>query len=48
VPCHRVVASNGDLKGYAWGVYRKRWLLGHEEAIQPQVAAPQTASLPGF
>lgn len=48
VPCHRVVASNGDLKGYAWGLHRKRWLLEHENAIQPQVAAPQTASLPGF
>jgi len=48
VPCHRVVASNGDLKGYAWGLHRKRWLLEHEAAIQPQIAAAQTASLPGF
>jgi methylated-DNA-[protein]-cysteine S-methyltransferase len=48
VPCHRVVASNGDLKGYAWGLHRKRWLLEHEGAIQPSVAAAQTASLPGF
>jgi methylated-DNA-[protein]-cysteine S-methyltransferase len=48
VPCHRVVASNGDLKGYAWGLHRKRWLLEHEGAIQPQVAALHTASLPGF
>jgi len=48
VPCHRVVAGNGDLKGYAWGLHRKRWLLEHEGAIEPQVAAAQTASLPGF
>jgi methylated-DNA-[protein]-cysteine S-methyltransferase len=48
VPCHRVVAGDGDLKGYAWGLHRKRWLLEHEGALQPQVAAPQTASLPGF
>jgi methylated-DNA-[protein]-cysteine S-methyltransferase len=38
VPCHRVIASNGDLKGYAWGVQRKRWLLEHEGAIAPQQA----------
>jgi methylated-DNA-[protein]-cysteine S-methyltransferase len=48
VPCHRVVASNGELKGYAWGLHRKRWLLEHEKAIQLQVGAPQSASLPGF
>jgi methylated-DNA-[protein]-cysteine S-methyltransferase len=48
VPCHRVIASNGELKGYAWGLRRKRWLLEHEKAISPQSGAPQTASLPGF
>lgn len=48
VPCHRVIASDGGLKGYAWGLHRKRWLLEHEKAIQPEIAAPQTATLPGF
>ncbi|MFC4765439.1 methylated-DNA--[protein]-cysteine S-methyltransferase [Dyella koreensis] len=48
VPCHRVIASNGDLKGYAWGLHRKRWLLEHEKAIQARPATSQTASLPGF
>jgi methylated-DNA-[protein]-cysteine S-methyltransferase len=48
VPCHRVIASNGDLKGYAWGVHRKRWLLEHEKAIVPQSLQPQTAMLPGI
>ena len=51
VPCHRVIASNGDLKGYAWGLHRKRWLLEHERAIAPQRPSPavaQTAALPGF
>jgi O-6-methylguanine DNA methyltransferase len=48
VPCHRVVASNGELKGYPWGLHRKRWLSEHAKAIQLQVGAPQSASLPGF
>lgn len=48
VPCHRVIGSNGDLKGYAWGLHRKRWLLEHEKAIAPEANKPQTAMLPGF
>ncbi len=30
VPCHRVVAVNGELRGYAGGLRLKRWLLAHE------------------
>jgi len=30
VPCHRVIASNGELTGYGGGLARKRWLLEHE------------------
>ncbi len=30
VPCHRVVATSGELTGFAGGVARKRWLLEHE------------------
>lgn len=33
VPCHRVVAANGKLSGYAGGVERKRWLLDLEERV---------------
>lgn len=32
VPCHRVIATNGKLTGYAGGVDRKQWLLQHEQA----------------
>ena len=35
VPCHRVVASNGSLTGYAGGVWRKAALLAHEGVILP-------------
>jgi len=30
IPCHRVIGSNGCLAGYAWGLWRKEWLLRHE------------------
>jgi methylated-DNA-[protein]-cysteine S-methyltransferase len=30
VPCHRVVGSDGSITGFGLGLWRKRWLLGHE------------------
>lgn len=30
IPCHRVIGSDGSLKGYAGGLHRKKWLLNHE------------------
>ncbi|HLN55639.1 MAG TPA: methylated-DNA--[protein]-cysteine S-methyltransferase [Bacteroidales bacterium] len=31
IPCHRVIGTNGTLTGYAGGLERKGWLLGHEK-----------------
>ena len=31
IPCHRVVAENGNLTGYSGGLKRKRWLLDWEK-----------------
>jgi methylated-DNA-[protein]-cysteine S-methyltransferase len=30
VPCHRVIGTGGKLIGYAGGLWRKQWLLVHE------------------
>ena len=30
VPCHRVIGSDGSLTGYGGGLWRKNWLLEHE------------------
>jgi len=32
IPCHRVVAKDGSLGGYSWGIDRKRYLLRLESA----------------
>jgi len=32
IPCHRVLASDGRLTGYHWGVSRKRAMLAYEAA----------------
>ena len=36
VPCHRVIGSDGSLTGYAGGLWRKKWLLEHENPPQQQ------------
>ncbi|WP_024769618.1 methylated-DNA--[protein]-cysteine S-methyltransferase [Aquimarina macrocephali] len=36
VPCHRVIGSDGSLTGYAGGLWRKKWLLDHENPVKQQ------------
>ncbi|MDR1680771.1 MAG: methylated-DNA--[protein]-cysteine S-methyltransferase [Prevotellaceae bacterium] len=31
VPCHRVIGAHGTLVGYTGGLWRKEWLLKHEQ-----------------
>ena len=30
-PCHRIIGANGQLTGYAGGLWRKKWLLDFEQ-----------------
>ena len=34
--CHRVIGSDGSLTGYAGGLWRKKWLLDHENPVKQQ------------
>ena len=36
IPCHRVLGSDGSLTGYASGIWRKKWLLDHENPVKQQ------------
>lgn len=31
IPCHRVIGANGSLTGYGGGLWRKEWLINHEQ-----------------
>ncbi|WP_322551242.1 methylated-DNA--[protein]-cysteine S-methyltransferase [Flavobacterium psychraquaticum] len=36
IPCHRVIGSDGSLTGYAGGLWRKKWLLDHENPVKQE------------
>lgn len=33
IPCHRVIASNGSLGGFGWGLEKKKYLLNLENKL---------------
>lgn len=38
IPCHRVIGADGSLTGYAGELWRKKWLLEHENpSLQQQL-----------
>ncbi|WP_411196047.1 bifunctional transcriptional activator/DNA repair enzyme AdaA [Rhizobium sp.] len=43
VPCHRMLGADGSLTGYGGGLWRKQWLLRHEEKISTQAKMEETA-----
>lgn len=43
IPCHRVLASDGGLHGYHWGIERKRAMLALEAAAQSD--RPRTSAI---
>jgi methylated-DNA-[protein]-cysteine S-methyltransferase len=43
VPCHRVIGATGELRGYAGGLNRKKWLLDHELSASAHRPAPWRA-----
>jgi len=40
IPCHRVIRSDGDLCGYAGGIWRKQRLIEHERKLAASAREP--------
>ncbi|PQJ76198.1 cysteine methyltransferase [Polaribacter gangjinensis] len=36
IPCHRVLGSDGSLTGFSAGLWRKKWLLAHENPVKQE------------
>ncbi len=47
VPCHRVIAADGGLGGYGYGLPIKQWLLDHESGSSRLGARPRSPRGPG-
>ena len=37
IPCHRILPQSGEAGGYAWGTWRKKWLVRHEGLSERKV-----------
>ena len=45
IPCHRVITKGGTLGGYGGGIWRKEWLLAHEQTISAGSKRPAAPGL---
>lgn len=36
IPCHRVIGSDGSFTGFSAGIWRKKWLLAHENPVKQE------------
>lgn len=41
IPCHRVIRADGNLCGYGGGLWRKKWLLDHEQKVMSNLPLPK-------
>jgi methylated-DNA-[protein]-cysteine S-methyltransferase len=48
IPCHRVIGTDGSLTGYAGGLWRKKWLLEHENPSNQQSLFEELCELHEF
>ena len=44
IPCHRVVGQDGSLRGYRWGLERKRQMLSREEQMNAESRVFETVT----
>lgn len=42
VPCHRIIGADGNLTGYGGGLWRKHWLLEHEQRFMSALQPPRS------
>lgn len=36
IPCHRVIGADGSFTGFSAGIWRKKWLLAHENPVKQE------------